>query len=73
LNKLKNEKDQIDTLQIVWEKSSAAFKKLKDETNLIKHILVTSGGVPPQRTGVQFITPEAAEIEHHIVMLLCQR
>lgn len=44
LNNFNNKKAQIDALQIVREKSSAAFKKLKDETNLMKQILSTSGG-----------------------------
>ena len=64
LNNLNNKKVQIDALQIVREKSSAAFKKLNDETKLIKQIMLTSGGTAPHRTGVQFIT-EAAEREHH--------
>ena len=51
-------------IQIIREKSSTAYKKLNDETKLIKQIMQSSGGRTPHRTGVQFIT-EAAEREHH--------
>jgi len=60
LNNLNNKKEQIDALQIVREKSSTAYKKLNDETKLIKQIMQSSGVGAPRRTGVQFVT-EAVE------------
>ena len=60
LNQLNSKKDQIDALQKVREKATSAFKKLKDETDLIKQIMAATGnnGSAAGR-GRVFVTNEA--------------
>jgi len=60
LNQLNSKKDQIDALQKVREKATSAFKKLKDETDLIRQIMSATGnnGSATGR-GRVFVTNEA--------------
>ena len=58
LNQLNSKKDQIDALQIVRDKTSTAFKKLKDETDLISSIIARSNNGQARRTGNQFVTED---------------
>lgn len=55
LNQLHSKKDQIDT-QIVTDMSATAFKKLKEETDLIASIIARQNGGQACRTGNQFVT-----------------
>lgn len=61
LNQLNSKKDQMDALQIVKDKTSTAFKKLKDETDLKSSIIARSSSGQAHRTGNQFVTEERAE------------
>ena len=60
LNTLNYKKEQIDALQIVREKASTAYKRLRDETTLIASIIARSnpGVAAPRRTGGQFVIEE---------------
>ena len=61
LNQLNTKKDQIDALQIVRDKTSTAFKKLKDETDLISSIIARSSNGQARRTGNQFVTEDRTQ------------
>jgi len=61
LNQLNTKKDQIDALQIVRDKTSTAFKKLKDETDLMSSIIARSSNGQARRTGNQFFTEDGTQ------------
>ena len=61
LNQLNTKKDQIDALQIVRDKTSTAFKNLKDQTDLITSIIARSSNGQARRTGNQFVTEDATQ------------
>ena len=56
LNQLNSKRDQIDALQTVRDMSAMAFKKLKEETDLIASIIARQSGGQSRRTGNQFVT-----------------
>lgn len=61
LNQLNTKKDQIDALQIVRDKTSTAFKKLKDETDLISSIIARSSNGQARRTGNQLVMEDGTQ------------
>jgi len=62
LNQLNSRKDQIDALQIVRDKSSTTFKKLKDETDLIPSIITRSNNAgQARRMRNQFIAEDGTQ------------
>jgi len=61
LNQLNSKKDQIDALQIVRDKTSTAFKKLKDEMDLISSNIARSNNGQVRRTGNQFVTEDGTQ------------